>query len=362
MTLVEYIERLTVTQGEGAGLPLVLLPWQRRFLDRSSKARVAALSVARGGGKTTLCAAIACAAVDGPLMKPRASCVIVASSFGQARLLFSHVKAFMEPEPAGNIGRGERWKLWDSTGACKIEDQSTGAGVVVIASDPDRAHGLSPGLVLCDEPAKWPRATADLMWSALRTSLGKIPQSRAVCIGTRPRDGGHFFARLLGGEADYRQVHAARPVDDPFSVKSWRKACPSLIGKPCPMPDLLRAIREEAKLAKQEPALLWNFRALRLNMGVSEVGNENLLIDAESWARCECDELPPSTGRYILGLDLSDGAAMCGAAAYWPGSGRLEALAAFPSEPSPAERGLRDGVGKLYSQLVESGELAPRAR
>ena len=57
----------------------------------------ASLSLARGGGKSTFCAAIAAATVDvgGPLVQPRASNVVVASSFLQAKIAFDHVLAFM---------------------------------------------------------------------------------------------------------------------------------------------------------------------------------------------------------------------------------------------------------------------------
>ena len=48
---------------------------------------------------------------------------------------------------------------------------------------------------------------------------------------------------------------------------------------------------------------------------------------------------------------------MSAVTAYWPESGRLESLCAFPREPSLAERGLRDGVGGLYSKGWQRGEL-----
>ena len=48
---------------------------------------------------------------------------------------------------------------------------------------------------------------------------------------------------------------------------------------------------------------------------------------------------------------------MSAVACYWPSTGRLEALAAFPHEPSLAERGLRDGVGRLYAECWTRGEL-----
>ena len=70
-----------------------MLPWQRRFVRSAFTAGVqsAALSVARGNGKTSLLSAIACATLDGPLMVPRGETVIVASSFEQARIAFEHV-------------------------------------------------------------------------------------------------------------------------------------------------------------------------------------------------------------------------------------------------------------------------------
>ena len=74
MTPLEaYLSRLTVTQGRRAGQPFTVLPWQRRFVRGAFApgAGTAALSIARGGGKTTLVAGIAAATLDGPLTVPR---------------------------------------------------------------------------------------------------------------------------------------------------------------------------------------------------------------------------------------------------------------------------------------------------
>ena len=60
-------------------------------------------------------------------------------------------------------------------------------------------------------------------------------------LGTRPASGAHPFEKmLLPGGADYRQVHAADADDNPFSIKSWRKANPGLDQ----MPDLLAVIKQ----------------------------------------------------------------------------------------------------------------------
>ena len=98
------------------------------------------------------------------------------------------------------------------------------------------------------------------------------------------------------------------------------------------------------------------FRALRLNQGVADVSTSTLL-DVDSWARVEVEILPPMSGPLVLGVDLGGASAMTAAAAYWPETGRLEGAAWFPGLPTLAERGLRDGVGGLYVDLHQRGEL-----
>ena len=84
-----------------------------------------------------------------------------------------------------------------------------------------------------------------------------------------------------------------------------------------------------------------------------------MLLDADTWAGLESGA--PAIGRYVLGLDLGQNAAMSAAVAYWP-AGRLEALAVFPEVPPLAERGLSDGVGDLYRRMAERGELLQAGR
>ena len=92
-----YLCGLTVSQGRRAGEPFTVLPWQRRFIRGAFAPGVqsAALSVARGNGKTAVLSGIAAATLDGPLAVPRGETVIVASSFEQARIAFEHVISFM---------------------------------------------------------------------------------------------------------------------------------------------------------------------------------------------------------------------------------------------------------------------------
>ena len=347
-SLESYLAGLVVTQGRLAGQAFTVLPWQRRFIRGAFAAGVtsAALSVARGNGKTALLAGIAAATLDGPLAVARGETVIAASSFEQARISFEHVQAFMGDKLADK----RRWKVWDTAQQARIEDRLTGARVRCIGSDPRRAHGLAPILVLADEGAQWPDATGERMVSALRTAAGKQPHSRFIALGTRPSDAQHWFAKMLLGGADFAQTHAARPDDPRFRKATWRRANPSLDH----MPDLHDAIRREADHARRDPSLLASFEALRLNAGMPDVAVEALLA-AATWVEIQGEA--ERAGPAVWGIDLGTSAAQSAVAASWPETGRLEAVAAFPSDPSFAERGLRDGVGGLYVECARRGEL-----
>ena len=86
-----------------------------------------------------------------------------------------------------------------------------------------------------------------------------------------------------------------------------------------------------------------------------------MLIDLEAWKRCETDALPARTGPYVLGLDLGQSGALTAAAAYWPVTGRLEAVACVGGIPDLRVRGRRDNVGGLYETMARRGELLVHA-
>ena len=349
--LFTYIEGLTISQGMHIGERFRLLPWQKRFLRGAfaPDTHTAALSVARGNGKTALCAAIGAASVNGPLAEPNAETLIVASSFQQAKIAFSHVRAFLQP----SIDAHPRdWSVQDNNNYAALTYKPTGASVRAIASDARRAHGRAPVLVLADEPAQWPESTSDKMRAALSTSLGKIPGSRMIALGTKPATDTHWFSKWLSGSADYSQCHAASETDNPYLKKSWLKSNPSLKH----FPHLEAVIRSESKNAKIDDSAMQTFKALRLNLGVADTGRA-VVLDASTWRSCETDNLPSAQGQSVWGVDLGSGSAMSAVASFEPQSGRLEVIAAFPGIPTLAERGKIDHVGDLYERMQGRGEL-----
>ena len=227
MRVADYIAGLTVTQGAGAGEPFRVLPWQRRFLRGFTDTDGdVALSISRGAGKSTLIAGLACATIDGPLMQRRAESVIVASSFTQGRIVYEHVLAFLR-ERGHDLDDRKAWRLQDSQNSATVEYRATGARVRCIGSDPARAHGLAPALVIADEPTQWPGSTSERMRAALVTSMGKLTASRFVALGTRPADRSHWFQAMLDGRRQLRAVsrrprgRSAVPVPDVVAGESF---------------------------------------------------------------------------------------------------------------------------------------------
>ena len=327
------------------------LPWQLRFRRGLARPDVttAALSVARSNGKSWLAARLA---TDYLLDGGRDSeAVIVASSYTQAKVIFRYALGMAREAGHDPTDRG-RWWYRDSVTTALLRSRETGQAIRALGCDPKRAHGRVFGLALMDEPAQWPRGSRDAMLSAIDTGAGKIVGSKIVALGTRPASDDHWFQRWLDGGADYAQVHAARVADPPFQLKTIRRANPSFDSLPALRADVLRQ-RNRARV-DEEARARWD--SLVLNMGVSDV-SEAVLLDREAWARCESDRLPDREGPFVLGLDIGQSGAMTAAAAYWPVTGRLEALAVVGGIPDLRERGRRDNVSGLYVSMARRREL-----
>ena len=273
---------------------------------------------------------------------------MIASAFPQAKICFDAVRTSLEL-----MGEAGDYRIRDQQNLADIQHKETKARLRVAGADNRRAHGWRVNLVIGDEPSQWgPRG--ELLAAAIRTALGKRKGARAIFIGTRPASDSHFFARLLAEDdrSVYAQVHAARPDDPPFAVKTWRKANPALAHG---LPDI-ETLRAEARLAKRDPAELATWRSLRLNQGTSEV-ESRMLIDALVWREVETDALPPREGPVAFGIDLGGTAAFSACAAYWPETSRLEGFVACGNDPPLSERALADGVPGVYEAMRDAGEL-----
>ena len=351
--LAGWCSKLVTTQGEGVGDLLTLWPWEVDVLRRieALPGGELGLTVAAGAGKTTLSAAVCAAAVAGPLAQPRGTVIGVAGSFTQALILADHVQAFLKPITDADP---DRWRVLRSESAALVEDRQTGASFRAREASARTLHGSAPSLIVADEPAQMQPTQSAAIYSAIRSRLGKLPGSRLFAIGTRAADPQHWFSRLLKRSGI---VYAADPEADWADPATWEAANPSLVH----LPELRKVYAREAAEAAADPSLLPPFRALRCNMGA--VDHEvAVLLESADWQRCEVDLLPQAAGAAVWGVDLSGGDArpMAGIAAFWPATGRVEALAAFPELPSLADRSRTDAAD--YQTMNADGDLLVMGR
>ena len=94
--------------------------------------------MARGGGKSTFIAALACAGVDGPLVQPESEVVVVAASLAQARIIFRHVLRFVGPDHG--------FRVWDTVNRSAILNPENGVLLELKGANPRTIHGLAPSL------------------------------------------------------------------------------------------------------------------------------------------------------------------------------------------------------------------------
>ncbi len=242
------------------------------------RARVTAVTMARGNGKSAFAALIARSFLEGgPNHAPGREVLVVAQKHELARQIVRDVTAWTGPD----------FRVADNHREAHVIDR-TGARVRAIGARPGGLHGMRCDLIIADELSQWDQA--DRMWAALVTTLGKRPGGRLLAVGTRPAEGvAHVFADLLAGEADavleFGPTPGQRKREAWGQRRTWRSANPSLDA----LPTLERTLRREWGQAVRSPVALARFQALRLNMGGDGSEADALLLAVPDWRRCECD-------------------------------------------------------------------------
>ena len=187
--------------------------------------------------------------------------------------------------------------------APRVTHAPTGTKLRILSSSAKRTMGLATfSTIYADEPASWEERGGELMYHALRQSLGKRPGQRLVLIGTRaPAPPDSWWSGLLdsgSGPRTHVEVMTA-PEDQPWD--KWeviRAANPMVLANP----DLRRTILRERDDTRRNPTHRPAFEGFRLNRAVA-VGEE-MLVGVDTWKTVEGREVPPREGRPVASLDL----------------------------------------------------------
>lgn len=310
---------------------------------------VSALSCPRGNAKSaTTGRLIALAMSPGScLWRDGLETVMVAASLRQARIAWRFAKALLP---------GDEYRWQDSDQRIAVTHKPTGQVAYCISSSGKAAMGLSQfGTVYLDEPGALEVRNGELLFHALRQSLGKVEGQRLIMIGTRaPADPGTWWPDLLdAGSQPGTHVTAlsASPNEPWHKWATIRKVNPvANVHEP-----LRRTILRERDDARKNPTLRRAFEAFRLNRSVEVL--EDVLVEADDWRRVEGRDVPPREGRPVVGIDMGSERSWSAAWCLWP-NGRTECFAVCPGIPDLAERERQDAQpAGLYQRLAADGVL-----
>ena len=354
---IQFLETLKIPEGKLAGQPLKLATFQKTFV-RGALAdgvMVGVLSIGRGNAKTALSAGLSLGALMGIWdAQPRREIIFAARNRDQARIAFQFLVGFIE-----GLSEDEQELFIIRRGSkLEVEYSGNGGGLArCIAADGKSILGGAPTLAVLDERGAWEPVRGDNLENAILSGLGKR-NGRALIISTSAPDDANTFSRWLDEPppGTYRQEHRPEfglPADDLDSLLIANPGATEGIGA---TPEWLVAQARRA-MARGGSALS-SFRNLNRNERCHEE-NRNSLLTVDEWMAAEVapDELPAREGKCILGIDLGGSRSMSAAAAYWPATGRLEAVATFPGNPSLADRGASDAVSDRYVEMASRGEL-----
>lgn len=238
----EFFELLVHTDGEYAGQPFELHPWQvfivwQLFGWRSRKTKLRRfrelfLSVGRGNGKTPFGAALLLLvfAFDSPI-EERAECYTAAVKRDQAGLSFNAAKRFVERSGLARSGYLQALKT-------AINIPRNGSTLIPLSSDAKSADGLNIHGLLRDELHAWTDYQREF-YEKLQTALGKRRQPLAITITTAGSENSTLWREQH--ELCKKVVTGAVPIestlvaifeiddgDDELDPKVWAKANPML--------------------------------------------------------------------------------------------------------------------------------------
>jgi phage terminase large subunit-like protein len=349
---LQFIEGLCrYTEGEWAGQPFKLLPWQRALVgnlygwlrpDGTRRYRQAHILIPRKAGKTELAAALALyhlLADD----EPTPEVVGIARDRKQAKLCLGRASRMAEAEPLLR----QRTETYQHR---LVAPQSYGA-YKVLSADAPSAHGLNVSACIADEIHAMENRRD--LWEAVMTSMGARRQPLMVSITTAgvlreslEHDLFQYALRVCEGTVDNPAflpcLHFAEAEDAWDDPATWKKANPSLGHT-----TRLEWYREEAKRAHDQPSYEAPFRTYYL---CQHITSADRWIRMSDWDACRQDmDIERLRGLpCYLGIDLAQTTDLSSISAVWMDEDRMIVRCwNYAPTVGAANRTRRDGVPYL---------------
>ena len=349
---ITFIESLCkYTEGEWAGQPFKLLPWQRALVgnlygwirpDGTRRYRQAHILIPRKAGKTELAAALALyhlLADD----EPTPEVVGIARDRKQAKLCLGRACRMAESEPL----LSQRTQAFQH----RLTVPSSYGAYKVLSADAPSAHGLNVSACIADEIHAMENRRD--LWEAVMTSMGARRQPLMVSITTAgvlreslEHDLFQYAQRICEGTIDNPSflpcLHYADQDDDWKLEATWKKANPSLGHT-----TKVGWSKEEAKRAHDQPSYESPFRTYYL---CQHITSSDRWLRMSDWDECK-QEIDIESLRGLpcyLGVDLAQTTDLSSIGAVWIDGDRIICRSwNFAPEVGAANRTRRDGVPYL---------------
>lgn len=319
--VVKFIETFcTHVNGDFQGQPIKVLPYWKQFIHETfgwkkpngkRKIRESYCEIARKNAKSTIIAGIGlymlCA--DG---EAGGEVYVAAGDREQARILFDIAKQMIDQSPR----LSKVLKCYKNV----ILHEASNSIFKVLSAESYTKHGFNASCVIMDELHVQPNRK---LFDVLATSTGARSQPLVISITTAGikntfAEAKHDYAvkHINGTIKDpsfYGKIYAAHPDDDPFAVKTWRKANPGY-----GITVTREYFEQQATKAKNEPSFFNTF--LQLHLGIW-VGNFEAWIPEKEYMKCDLGavSLDDLADRQAYGgLDLASVRDLSSLSLYYP--------------------------------------------
>ena len=326
--------------GRPMALPDFAVDWLRDSLARG--VRESGLFLARKNAKSAVVAVYLLGRLVGPLRTDGYRAAVASVDRFKAGELRAQVEAIAKASGLDGL------RFLRSPAPGRIES-ATGT-VDILSADKSSGHASGFDDAIVDELGLLSERDRAMI-AGLRTSTSaKNGRFLAISIlGDSP-----FPVEMIKRQADPAtvvHVYQAREDCALDDSSAWAAANPGIAAGI----KSLAYMRDEARRVLATPSDQAHFRAFELNAPQSP--SREMICAVTDWQRCvvPADELPARDGRCVVAFDLGGASSMTALTALWPGTGRIEAWAAFPDTPDLKARAEVDNAP--YEQMRERGEL-----
>lgn len=296
--VIAFIEKYCRTpEGKLVGKPLVLEPFQKRFIlevyDNPYGTHTGILSIGRKNGKTALIAGICLAHLAGPEAVENSQIVSGAMSKEQASIIFKLMVKMINFSPELR----DRIKVFPS--GKKLVGLARNVEYAALAAEGKTTHGLSPILAIMDELGQVKGPTNEFV-TAVETAQGAYDNPLYLVISTQAPTANDLLSRMIDAEPDpqiVKHVYAAPDECDLDDEEAWHAANPAL-GKFRSLTDL----RKQIAKAKAQPSQENGVRNLVLNQRVDAVAP---FVSRLLWESNGEPPIKEGRPRVYGGMDLS---------------------------------------------------------